>query len=141
MGDYPSKAHPGSIHRHARPYYLHMHNSPTELSRAAPPSSRRGCAETLADPYYKRVPLPKIPGYRKLDREASYAQVANTVYEQPTQTPQFASIVNSYDTTNTSSINMSSLLRDRAAKMRNPTRIAKNASSTYLQRLHNPYRD
>ena len=33
-------------------------------------------AETLDDPYYKRVPLPRITGYRKMDREA---QLANMV--------------------------------------------------------------
>ena len=76
LGDYPSKAHTGAIHQHVRPYYLHTTKSPTSLPRAAPPSSRRGCAETLDDPYYKRVPLPRIAGYRKLDREA---QLANMV--------------------------------------------------------------
>ena len=141
MGDYPSKAHPGSIHRHVRPFYLHMHNSPTELPRAAPPSSRRGCAETLADPYYKRVPLPKIPGYRKLDREASYAQVANTVYKQPTQTPQFASIVNSYSTSDPSSPSTSSLIQYLAAKMRSTTTLAKYATPTDHRYFQNPYRN
>ena len=65
-------------------YYLHLHTdtSPTELPRAAPPSSRRGCAETLGDPYFKIVPLPRIQGYRELDREARSAQLANMVYDQ-----------------------------------------------------------
>ena len=56
--------------------------------------------ETLADFYYKRVPLPKIPGYLKLDQEASYVQVANTIYKQRTQTTPLGDIVNSYTTPN-----------------------------------------
>ena len=56
FGDCPSKAHTGPTHRHVRPWVIHMKNSPTELPRARMPSSRRGCAETLGDPYYARVP-------------------------------------------------------------------------------------
>ena len=70
MGDYPSKAHTGHIHKHVRPYYVHMDNSPRELPRAARPSSRRGCVETLGDPYYKRVPLPRVPEYRNLSQDS-----------------------------------------------------------------------
>ena len=70
MGDYPSKAHTGHIHKHVRPYYVHMDNSPRELPRAARPSSRRGCVETLGDPYYKRVPLPRVPEYRDLSQDS-----------------------------------------------------------------------
>ena len=48
------------------------------MSQAALP------AETLADPYFSRVPLPKIPGYRTLDRQARVADVtddkANTTW-------------------------------------------------------------
>ena len=40
MADYPTKAHTGPVHTHARPYYIHMENSQTELVRAAPPSAR-----------------------------------------------------------------------------------------------------
>jgi hypothetical protein len=67
MGDYPSKHHTGPIHQHVRPYYLHAKNSPRILPRALKPSSRRGCAETLGDPYHRQVPLPRIPVSRKLD--------------------------------------------------------------------------
>ena len=67
MGDYPSKHHTGPIHQHVRPYYLHAENSPRILPRALKPSSRRGCAETLGDPYHRQVPLPMIPVSRKLD--------------------------------------------------------------------------
>ena len=69
MGDYPTKHHTAGIHRHLRPYYLHLSNSPTTLLRATKPSARRGCAETLGDPYHKQVPLPSIPAYRA--REAT----------------------------------------------------------------------
>ena len=61
MGDYPTKAHTGAIHQHVRPYYLQMPNSPRTLLRADKPSSRRGCVELLGSPYYKGVPLPRIP--------------------------------------------------------------------------------
>jgi hypothetical protein len=42
-----------------------MDNSPTVLPRAAKPSSRRGCAETLADPYRGKTPLPRVPNYQE----------------------------------------------------------------------------
>jgi len=69
MADYPSKHHTAPIHQHVRPYYLHMPNSPQFLVRAAKPSARQGCAQTLADPYHKRVPLPRIPDYRTQDKD------------------------------------------------------------------------
>ena len=40
-----------------------MKNSPRTMVQAAKPSSRRGCAEILGDPYYKKIPLPRIPYY------------------------------------------------------------------------------
>ena len=61
LGDYPSKAHTGAVHQHVRPWYIHVNNSPRELPRALRPSSRRGCVETLGDPYNKRTPLPSVP--------------------------------------------------------------------------------
>ena len=67
MADYPSKHHVAGIHQHVRPYYLHMPNSPQFLVRAAKPSARRGCVQTLADPYHKQVPLPRIPDNRAQD--------------------------------------------------------------------------
>ena len=74
MGDYPSKAHSGAIHTHVRPYYLHMSNSPRSLLRADKPSSRRGCVELLGSPYYKGVPLPRIPSSRKQGMKSRIAQ-------------------------------------------------------------------
>ena len=73
LGDYPSKAHTGPIHTHVRPYYQHEVNSPSVLPRAAKPSSRRGCAEILGDPYWKGAPLPRIPTYRELGRDSQVA--------------------------------------------------------------------
>ena len=70
LGDYPSKAHLGQIHRHVRPYYLHMPNSPTILYRAAMPSTWQGCAEILGDKYHGKIPLPRIPTYRGTDNTA-----------------------------------------------------------------------
>ena len=60
LGDYPSKAHTADIHQHVRPYYIHLKNSPIELIRAAKPSARRGCVETLQDAYRKNTPLPRV---------------------------------------------------------------------------------
>ena len=56
LGDYPSKAHDAAHHRHVRPYYLHMTNSPRFLPRAALPSTRRGCVETIPGKYVGRTP-------------------------------------------------------------------------------------
>ena len=53
LGDYPSKHHTADVHCHVRPYYVHQDNSPSYLPRAMKPSSRRGCAEILGDPYTK----------------------------------------------------------------------------------------
>ena len=77
LGDYPSKAHTGTIHQHVRPYYVHAKSSPRFLQRASMPSACRGCAETLDDPYYSRVALLKIPSYHMLDRQARAADVTN----------------------------------------------------------------
>ena len=60
MGDYPTKAHFRQIHRHVKPHYLHMLNSPTILYRAAMPSTWQGCAEILGDRYQGKIPLPRI---------------------------------------------------------------------------------
>jgi hypothetical protein len=65
LGDYPSKHHSVDIHHHVRPYYVHMDNSPTVPPRAAKPSSRQGCAETLADPNMGKTPLPRVPNYQE----------------------------------------------------------------------------
>jgi hypothetical protein len=67
LGDYPSNHHTADIHQHVCPYYVHMHNSPTFLPRAAKPSSQQGCVETLADPYKRRIPLPSVPNYQDRD--------------------------------------------------------------------------
>ncbi len=54
LGNYPSKHHTASICQHVRPYYIHINNSPTLLPRAMKPSSCRGCADILGDPYSKK---------------------------------------------------------------------------------------
>ena len=74
MGNYPSKSHTGTIHKHVRPYYMHMESSPRTLLRAHKPSSRQGCVEILGSPYYKGVPLPRIPSNRKLGKSSRIAQ-------------------------------------------------------------------
>lgn len=42
MADYSTKAHIGSVRTHVRPYNTKMENSPRELVRTAPPSTRQG---------------------------------------------------------------------------------------------------
>ena len=78
LGDYPSKHHSADIHQHVRPYYVHMNSSPTSLPRAAKPSTQRGCAETLGDPYKGRIPLPSVPYYRARDLSRHLTRTANT---------------------------------------------------------------
>ena len=63
------------MHTHMRPYYLHMKTLPTQLIHATKPSTRRGCVETLGDPYSKGIPLPKIPRFRA---QGSNSQLANS---------------------------------------------------------------
>ena len=77
-------------------------------------------AETLGDPYYKRVPLPRIQGYRKLDQEARIAQVANMVY-----TPHWQGI----------------LRRNSVLLSRILARDNNYASNTTRRRMNMPYRD
>ena len=135
LGDYPSKAHTGAIHRHVRSFYIHMNDSPTELSRAAPPSSWRGCAETLANPYYRRVPLPKISRYRKLDMEANIspcAHFASPIRKLCTQTPNLANIGNSRTSTE-------NVHRSTVPRLRYVTLFPNYATSSYLRYLHDPY--
>ena len=52
LADYISKHHSAKIHRHVRPYYVHMPNSPRNLNRSMAPSALRGCVGTPS-----RVPL------------------------------------------------------------------------------------
>ena len=83
MGDYPSKAHTGAIHTHVRPYYMHMGNPPRTSLKAHKPSFRGECVEILGSPYYKRVPLPRIPSIRKLDKSSCIAQWSEHMTVQP----------------------------------------------------------
>ena len=94
LGDYPSKHHIGVGHRHVRPYYIHMPNSPTHLHRAGMPSSRRGCAEILGDPYVKMVPLPRIPNYRELGQRPNPLSVRNSNIAKRTQVRRNLNLLN-----------------------------------------------
>ena len=75
MCGYPSNAHTYDIHKHVRPHYVQIVNSPREVPRAAKPSSRRVCGEILEDPYYKRIPLPHIPEYHNLDQDSQLTKL------------------------------------------------------------------
>jgi hypothetical protein len=61
LADYQSKYHMGLHHVAARPYYLHMVNSPRFLPRATRPSTLKGCVGTLEGGYIRNVPLSRIP--------------------------------------------------------------------------------
>ena len=76
LADYPSKAHKVTIHDHVRTYYLHMYSSPNLLTRAAKPSARQGCTEIIVDPYYKGIPLPRIPNNRAPGRDSQLRRTA-----------------------------------------------------------------
>ena len=91
LSEYPSKAHTGHTHDHVRPYYIHIKNSPRTMVRAAKPSSQRSCAEIQGDPYYKKIPLPRIhyylePGLTALSGVTAAAASATTV-EYPQLSP------------------------------------------------------
>ena len=60
LGDYQTKHRLGHHHVKARPFYLHSHNSPYFLPRAARPSARQGFIGKLGDPYVSRQPLPTL---------------------------------------------------------------------------------
>ena len=60
MADYLTKAHFGQIHKHVRPYYLHMPNLPNVLYRAVMPSTQQGCAEILGNRYQGRILYPEF---------------------------------------------------------------------------------
>ena len=66
---YPSEAYTSTIHKHVHPYYVNMDKSPRTLDQAAMFSSCQGCDDTLTDPYYHRVPLPRVSGYHTLDNQ------------------------------------------------------------------------
>ena len=94
-----------------------MENLPKTLTQAMMPSSRRGCAATLDDPYYHRVvPLPKILGYHKVDKQARLADVHDRHVASNTWHARLMCLVRS---------------------------ISKTGPTNYyarLQALHNPYR-
>ena len=78
-------------------------------------------AETLDDPYYHRVPLPRIPGYNKLDKQARLADVHD----------RHASTTYAHVASNTWHAQFTSLLRS----------IFNTGPANYyarLQALHNP---
>ena len=70
MGTCPSKAHTDHIHKYGRSSYVQMVYSPREISGVAKPRSQQGCVETLENPYYKGVPLHRVPEYRDLSQDS-----------------------------------------------------------------------
>ena len=80
-------------------------------------------AETVEDPYYHRVPLPRIPGYHKLDKQARSADVHD----------RHASTAYAHAASNAWHALLTSLLRS-VSKTGPPNYYAR------LQALHNPNR-
>ena len=60
LADYFTKHFHAKHHQLVRPYYLHMHNSPSTLPRALAPSTLKGCVGTLPNGYIRNVPLPRL---------------------------------------------------------------------------------
>ena len=60
LADYFTKHFDSKHHQEVRPWYLHMHNSPSLLPRAAAPSTLRGCVGTLPNGYIRSAPLPRM---------------------------------------------------------------------------------
>jgi hypothetical protein len=60
LADYYTKHFDAKHHQEVRPWYLHMHNSPRILPRAAAPSTLQGCVGTLPNGYICSSPLPRI---------------------------------------------------------------------------------
>ena len=89
FGDYPSKHHTVVQYTYIVDHIIYtcltLTNSPELLPRAAMPSSRQGCAETLGDPYHSKTQLPRIPNYREHTRTAVpvTAAAASAVSVQP----------------------------------------------------------
>ena len=97
-------------------------------------------AETLGDPYYNRVPLPRITGYRKLDREARISQSVNfasATRELTTSTPKLADIVNSLCA---ASVSMRHVHGSYVANTRCGRYLPKYETPTDMRYMHNLYR-
>ena len=62
------------IHSHARPYYLHGHNSPIVLHQASMLITWKGCAEIIRDRYHSKIPLTQISMSQDLDIPAQAAK-------------------------------------------------------------------
>ena len=60
LGDFHTKAFTGKDTSHARPYYLHEHNSPRQIVCALMPSTQQGCVGMKRDSYVHGKPLPFI---------------------------------------------------------------------------------
>ena len=58
LARYFTKIFEARHHQLVRPYYLHMHNSPTSLPQALAPCTLKGCVGTLPNGYTRTVPLP-----------------------------------------------------------------------------------
>ena len=82
LADYQSKHHVGSHHLAARPWYLHMRDSPRFLPRALRPSALKGCVGTLQNGCLRKVPLPRVPR----GQSTSPAAAAATLLENPRDT-------------------------------------------------------
>ena len=96
LGNYPSKAHSAPVCCHVRPYFVHMPNSPLVLPRAPSPSSRRGCAETLGDPYKRGLPLPRIPRDREQTTDNGQTKFVRRVNSQQIGCAQLIRLINGH---------------------------------------------
>ena len=100
LADYQSKPHMGCHHVAVCPWYLHMENSPSFLSRAQTPSALKGCVGTLDDGYQRKVPLPRAPRIQSPSHVTCAAVTAHdkhdTCYLQVPRIPTWSDLVRSH---------------------------------------------
>ena len=60
LTDYFKKHFDAKHHQVVCPWYLHMHNSPTQLLQALAPCTLKGCVGTLPNGYARSAPLPQL---------------------------------------------------------------------------------
>jgi hypothetical protein len=95
LADYFTKHFDGKHHQLVRPYYLHMHNSPTTLPRALAPSTLKGCVGTLPNGYIRSAPLPRLrtDNYGSHHGRTIRAQSHPSVTAEPHQSAQLQTLL------------------------------------------------
>ena len=137
LGDYPTKHHTAAIHQHVRLWYLHNKNSPRVLPQEMRPSSRRGCAGTLGDPYLRQVPLPRIPTSRDWQESApAISAPAKRARAPAFMSPAKRAVPTKYPTDTFPTILSVEPERKRGAPARLNRQAARLTRRLHMQRMH-----